>query len=153
MGRQREGSRLEGRIGSLVFYQWRGGFYVRSASSLTGKRFRKDKAFEGSRRCAGLFAKASRLASEVALKTKSLTYRQLQTLALKAFYSGASEEVVREQLLIEAGLKTKPVSRSTFVAKPMSLAEQPSRSIPTTDIPLKALPDTESMAMLYPPPL
>jgi hypothetical protein len=108
MGRQHEGSRLEGRIGSLVFYQWRGGFYVRSASSLTGKRFRKDKAFEGSRRCAALFAKASRLAGEVARKTKTLTYRQLQTIALKAFYNGASEEAVKEQLLIEAGLKQNP---------------------------------------------
>jgi hypothetical protein len=153
MGRQREGSRLEGRVGSLVFYQWRGGFYVRSASTLTGKRFRKDKAFEGSRRCAGLFARASRLAGEVARKTKARTYRQLQTLALKAFYSGAAEELVREQLLIEAGLKQKPITRSTFAAKPMSLAEQPSRSIPTTDIPLKALPVTESMPIPHPPPL
>jgi hypothetical protein len=153
MGRQREGSRLEGRIGSLVFYQWRGGYYVRSASTLTGKRFRKDKAFEGSRRCAGLFAKASRLASEVARKTKSLTYRQLQTLALKTFYSGAAEERVREQLLIEAGLKARPVSRSTFSAKPVSIVEQPSRPILTTDIPLKALPWIDTSPMLDPPPL
>jgi hypothetical protein len=152
MGRQREGSRLEGRIGALVFYQWRGGFYVRSASTLTGKRFHKDKAFEGSRRCANLFAQASRVASEVARKTKVVTYRQLQTLALKAFYSGASEEATREHLLIEAELKQKPISRSTFAAKPVLLVKQPSRSIPTTDIPMKALPCFESMQVLHPPP-
>jgi hypothetical protein len=144
---------LEGRVGSLVFYQWRGGFYVRSASTLTGKRFRKDKAFEGSRRCASLFAQASRLAGEVARKTKSLTYRQLQTLALKAFYSGASEEAVHDQLLIEAGLNPKPTSRSTFSSKPVSLVKQPSQSIPTTNIPLKASHYVEAMPILHPPPL
>jgi hypothetical protein len=136
MGRQREGSRLEGRVGSLVFYQWRGGFYVRSASTLTGKRFRRDKAFEGSRRCASLFAKASRLAGEVARKSNTMTYRQLQTLALKAFYSGASEEVVREHLLIEAGLKEKPISRSTFSARPITLARP--ETIPTNTLLLPA---------------
>jgi hypothetical protein len=151
MGRQREGSRLEGRVGSLVFYQWRGGFYVRSASSLTGKRFRKDKAFEGSRRCASLFAQASRLASEVARKTKTLTYRQLQTLALQAFYRGASEERVRELLEIEGGLKQKPITRSTFSAKPVSLVEQPSQPFQSNDTPMHTIPYTDSILNLHPP--
>jgi hypothetical protein len=63
MARQLGEVKVEGRIEHLVFYKMRGEYYVRMKSSLTGKRFWKERAFEGSRRSALLLARASSLAS------------------------------------------------------------------------------------------
>ena len=52
-----------GTIDGLCFYKMYGSCFVSTKSSLTSKRFWKDKAFEGSRRSCGLLAKASPLAS------------------------------------------------------------------------------------------
>lgn len=55
--------KFTGTVDGLCFYKMYGDYFVRTKSSLTGKRFWKDKAFEGSRRSCGLLAKASALAS------------------------------------------------------------------------------------------
>jgi hypothetical protein len=52
-----------GTIEGLCFYKMYGSCFVRTKSSLTGKRFWKDKAFEGSRKSCNLLAKASALTS------------------------------------------------------------------------------------------
>ena len=54
---------IEGTIDDLTYYKMYGKYYVRMKSSLTGKRFRKDKAFEGSRKSALLLGRASKIAS------------------------------------------------------------------------------------------
>lgn len=55
--------KFTGTVESLSFYAMYGNYYVRTKSSLTGKRFWKDRAFEGSRRSCSQLAKASALAS------------------------------------------------------------------------------------------
>lgn len=52
-----------GTIDGLTIYKMYGSYFVRTKSSLTGKRFWKDKAFEGSRKSSGQLAKASTLTS------------------------------------------------------------------------------------------
>lgn len=52
-----------GTIGGLCFYKMYGNCFVRTKSSLTGNRFWKDKAFEGSRKSCNLLARASSIAS------------------------------------------------------------------------------------------
>lgn len=54
---------IEGTIDDLTFYKMEGKYYVRMKSSLTGKKFWKHKAFEGSRKSAVLLGKASGIAS------------------------------------------------------------------------------------------
>lgn len=63
MAKQIGDIKLTGTVDDLVFYHMGGDYYVRTKSSLTGKRFRRDKAFEGSRRSAGLLGAASALAA------------------------------------------------------------------------------------------
>jgi hypothetical protein len=55
--------KFTGSVDNLCFYKMYGDYFVRTKSSLTGKRFWKDTAFEGSRRSCGLLAKASALTS------------------------------------------------------------------------------------------
>ena len=56
---------IEGTVDDLTFYRMCGDYYVRTKSSLTGKRFWKDTAFGGSRKSCSRFAKGNRLASRV----------------------------------------------------------------------------------------
>lgn len=55
--------KITGTIDDITFYEMGGEYYARMKSSLTGKRFWKDKAFEGSRRSAKALGVASKLAS------------------------------------------------------------------------------------------
>ena len=55
--------KFTGTIENLCFYKMYGEYYVRTKSSLDGKRFWKDEAFEGSRKSCSLLARASRIAS------------------------------------------------------------------------------------------
>lgn len=55
--------KITGTIDGLSFYKMYGNYFVREKSSLNGKRFWKDKAFEGSRRSCSLLARASSFAS------------------------------------------------------------------------------------------
>jgi len=55
--------KFTGTIDGLCFYRMYDDYFVRTKSSLTGKRFWKDRAFEGSRKSCTLLAKASTLAS------------------------------------------------------------------------------------------
>ena len=55
--------KITGTIDDITFYEMGGEYYARMKSSLTGKRFWKDKAFEGSRKSAKALGVASKLAS------------------------------------------------------------------------------------------
>src|SRR5690242_17321971 len=54
-----------GTIGDVTFYGLHGKYIVRSKTSLDGERFRKDKAFSGSRKSAERFALGNKLASKL----------------------------------------------------------------------------------------
>jgi hypothetical protein len=56
---------ITGTIDDLCFYKMYGNYYVRMKSSLTGKRFWKDKSFEGSRKSCTRFEKGNKLASKI----------------------------------------------------------------------------------------
>ena len=55
--------KFAGTVDGLCFYRMYGDYFVRTKSSLTGKRFWRDKAFEGARKSCSLLAGASSLAS------------------------------------------------------------------------------------------
>ena len=57
--------KIAGTIDDITFYQMGGIYYARMKSSLTGKRFWKDKAFEGSRKSANALGQASPMASRL----------------------------------------------------------------------------------------
>jgi hypothetical protein len=54
---------IVGTVDDLCFYKMNEKYYVRMKSSLTGKKFWKNKVFEGSRRSALLLGRASKVAS------------------------------------------------------------------------------------------
>src|SRR5690242_7013680 len=56
---------IEGTFDDLTFYKMCGAYYVRMKTSLTGKRFWNDKAFEGSRKSCSRFGEGNKLASVV----------------------------------------------------------------------------------------
>ena len=55
--------KITGTIDDITFYKMGEEYYARMKSSLTGKRFWKDRAFEGSRKSALALGSASKLAS------------------------------------------------------------------------------------------
>jgi hypothetical protein len=65
MAKQVGDIKIWGSIDGLCFYAMEGTYYVRKSSSLSGKRFWKDKAFEGSRRSCNWFSEGNRLASKL----------------------------------------------------------------------------------------
>lgn len=56
---------IVGTLDDLTFYKMEGHYFVRMKSSLTGKRFWKDKAFERSRQSCKRFSKGNTLASRL----------------------------------------------------------------------------------------
>lgn len=115
MGKQRN-IYFIGRQENIVYYQWKGGYYMRTKSTLDGKRFWKDPAFAGSRKRAVEFGEAAKLASQVyQLLPGELRKRgvigKLTGWAHKALMSGKNKEVVMLELLEACGLpgsSTKP---------------------------------------------
>jgi hypothetical protein len=65
MARQVGLLKITGTIDDTCFYKMCGDFFARKKSSLTGKRFWKDKAFEGSRKSCERFASGNKIASSV----------------------------------------------------------------------------------------
>jgi hypothetical protein len=65
MAKQAGDIKITGTVDDVSFYKMQGAYYVRRKSSLTGKKFWKDKAFEGSRESCSRFARGNVLASEV----------------------------------------------------------------------------------------
>jgi hypothetical protein len=65
MARQKGPIYLRGTAGKMTYYRMGGRYYVRRKTSLDKERFYQDEAFTGSRKAAGLFGVASKIASEV----------------------------------------------------------------------------------------
>lgn len=98
-----------GRQENIVYYQWLGGYYMRTKSSLDGKRFHKDPAFARSRQRAVEFGVAAKLAAEVyQLLPKELKKRgmigRLTGWAHRGLMAGESREKVILAILEACGL-------------------------------------------------
>lgn len=65
MAKQRGPIYLKGTAGLFTYYRMGGRYYVRNKTSLDKERFYQDAAFAGSRKAAGVFGIASKIASEV----------------------------------------------------------------------------------------
>ena len=92
-------------ISDITLYRMNGEFYARSKSTLTGKRFRKDKAFEGSRRSNERFKRGNELASQVyqAMPEEKRFYKlycRLKREAILYLKCGKTEEQVVKELEI-----------------------------------------------------
>ena len=101
-----------GRQAQLVYYMWRGGYYIRTRSTLSGKRFWKYPAFAASRKRAVEFGEAAKLAAEVyqllpAELRKRGVMSKLTGLVHKELLSGKPKEGVKLELLAAYGLLPK----------------------------------------------
>lgn len=108
MARQTGLIKLRGTIDGVLYYEMMGEHFARKASSLNGKRFKKDKAFENSRKSGSRFGLASKLAKEVyrtieKAKRNVDQYRALVKKAVALYTEGAQEASIRGVLLQYAG--------------------------------------------------
>jgi hypothetical protein len=99
MARQSGEIKIIGTVDDICFYKMEGKYYVRMKSSLTGKRFWKDKAFERSRQSCRGFGKANQLASKVyrSIEKEKRQYSifcHLKTIAIALTGEGLGEEEV-----------------------------------------------------------
>src|SRR5687767_1189515 len=65
MAKQKGPIYLKGTAGNKTYYRMGGRYYVRKKTSLDKERFYRDAAFARSRKAAGLFGIASKIASEL----------------------------------------------------------------------------------------
>jgi hypothetical protein len=99
MARQVGDIRVQGEIDGISYYEMGGRHYARRKSSLTGKRFHKEAAFEGSRRSSSRFGKGNELAG--------LVYRGIAPgLRCRRFYGKLMKMAVG---LLKEGLKEEEV--------------------------------------------
>lgn len=87
---------------NICIYFSKGRYIQRSASSLTGKRVKKDPAFAKTMRNAGILAEASKLASQVyramPAGKQRWQYRVLTARAMKLLKQGFKEEEITRRL-------------------------------------------------------
>ncbi|MBS1669466.1 MAG: hypothetical protein JST58_18990 [Bacteroidetes bacterium] len=94
---------MTGTLRGITYYQMGKVFYARSKSSLSGKRVKEDKAFRKTMENAGLFGRASRIASSVYRlvgrdKKDIRLYRKWTGMALHFLRRGKSIEEARYML-------------------------------------------------------
>src|SRR5215467_11920989 len=105
MARQAGKIKIEGRtFGRLVFYKMNGEYYVRTKSTLSSKRVKKDPRFQSTMRSAGILGRASKVGSAVykALpKEKRLfwMYRAFTGEAMMMMKQGMMEAEIRELMM------------------------------------------------------
>ncbi|MBS1666574.1 MAG: hypothetical protein JST58_04280 [Bacteroidetes bacterium] len=97
---------ITGTLRGITYYQMGRHFYARSKSSLDGKRVKEDKAFGKTMENAGLFGRASRIASCVYRlvdkdKKDIRLYRKWTGIALRFLREGKSIEEARYMLYLK----------------------------------------------------
>lgn len=132
MAKQAGECRFIGSVDELCFYKVQDDYFVRLKSSLSGKRFWKDAAFEGSRRSCKRFGEGNRLASKVyqMVEEDKRVYRLfcfLKRRAILLLKEGVSvdeaEKVLKDYLVgfglieIEAGKKEENTIRRAAPGK------------------------------------
>ena len=111
MAKQIGAIKITGTIDDMTYYKMMGEYYARRKSSLTRKRFFKDKCFEGSRRSSERFGLGYQLASLVynrieKEKRVNKLYVFMAKWAIAMLKRGMSKERVVEELsdyLVEFG--------------------------------------------------
>lgn len=103
MARQTGDFKITGTIDCITFYEMQGQYYARMKSSLTGKRFWKDKAFEGSRKSCSRLGRGSILASMAYRsidkeKRKYALFCFLKREAIQLLKKGMDEVIVANAL-------------------------------------------------------
>ena len=112
MAKQAEGF-LVGTYDDITFYKMEGQYYARRKSSLTGKKFWKHKAFEGSRRSCGRFGRGNQLAS--------IVYNEIdESVRVYALYCRMKREAIA---MLKAGKTEAEVIESLRRLKPKTEAE------------------------------
>jgi hypothetical protein len=88
MAKQTGPIRIQGTIDGLTFYKMEGQYYVRRKSSLSSKKFFKDKAFERSHESCTRFGEGNRLASMLyqRVQKEQRTYTLFLFLKRKAIH-------------------------------------------------------------------
>ena len=109
MAKQIGGLKVRGTIDNLTFYKWRGKYYVRTKSSLTGERVKTDPCFRPLMAYAFLLAEASKIASAVYRllspeKKKVAFYRKMTGRAMSWLKQGMKKEKIVELLMKKGGL-------------------------------------------------
>lgn len=90
-----------GTKGNIVVYKRWGRYYIRTKSTLTGKRVKTSASFNNTMRSAHLLGKASKIASAVyqQLPDKAFEqYRNLTGATIKYLKAGLSEDEVVKRL-------------------------------------------------------
>ena len=118
---------IEGTIDELTFYKMDGVHYIRMKSCLTGKRFWKHKAFEGSRKSCARFGEGNKLASKIyrMIEEEKRSYKLfcfLKTRAIQLIKEGKSllqaEEILMDYVrsfgYIEDGEEETIVIESSY---------------------------------------
>ena len=100
-----------GTVGPVTVYRMYGQYYVRSRSSLTGKRMKKDPAFRKTMQYAALLSRASQIASKVyaavqPLHKKHTLYRKLTGEAMTWLkYDWSATDIIEYLILQYGGVK------------------------------------------------
>ena len=105
-----------GTYDDITFYKMEGNYYARMKSSLTGKKFWKHKAFEGSRRSCNRFGKGNQLASKVYKEIPEANrvyalYCTMKRIAIAMLKAGREEEqVIAELRTLKPAVIAEPVA-------------------------------------------
>ncbi|HSC36962.1 MAG TPA: hypothetical protein VLD19_03785 [Chitinophagaceae bacterium] len=125
MGQLLEPPDYYGTYDGICVYRMNGKDFLRSASSLTRKRVKKDAAFRNTRAWAARMATASRLASAVyamlpPYRRKFPFYRKLTGQAMQLLKAGQEEGAVVAELMIAIRLpQRKPRKKAVIRTIPM----------------------------------
>lgn len=99
---------IKGCIDNICFYEVGGQYYARMKSSLDGKRVKKDPAFKGLMRYAGMLGQASKLASvinrEIGGRGAKSQFKLLKTKAYRMLREGIAAEDILYVLRLEFGI-------------------------------------------------
>jgi hypothetical protein len=112
MARQTGLLRISGTLDGITFYQMGGKDYARTRSSLSGRRFREDRVFEGSRRSSRRFGQGNRLAG-MAYRSAGCVGDYPLFCALKKLAIGLLKEGLGEDVVLQA-LQVMLVQESMF---------------------------------------
>lgn len=101
--------KLTGTVGTLCFYQREGNYYVRSKSSLCGKRVKSDPAFGATMWYAALLGKSARIASGIykrltAVQKLEWPYRKLTGQVMQLLRQETAENTIIELLKERTGV-------------------------------------------------
>lgn len=107
------GTDFIGCVGGLVFYKMDGQYYVRQKSSLSRKRVLKSPKFKRTMENAGVFGKASRIASKIYQSLDKQTrdrsvYNKLTGMVNRMLKEGKVEEEIISQLSLSQQTKQAP---------------------------------------------